>query len=74
MLTASTASTANSAAGEEFALSTKLMAKFEKEEQKIRKKTHHWFGANESYHLHGRGHFDADYYWEIRKMVMDNGS
>ncbi|KAM9899263.1 hypothetical protein OXX79_005830 [Metschnikowia pulcherrima] len=72
--TASSASTANSAAGEEFALSTKLMAKFEKEEQKIRKKTHHWFGANESYHLHGRGHFDADYYWEIRKMVMDNGS
>lgn len=59
-------------AGEEFALNAKLMSKFEKEEMKIRKKTHHWFGPNESYHLSSRGTFDAEYLWEIRKMVIDN--
>ncbi|OBA24419.1 hypothetical protein METBIDRAFT_38584 [Metschnikowia bicuspidata var. bicuspidata NRRL YB-4993] len=70
----STGSTAvsNSTAGEEFVLSLKHMAKFEKEEMKIRRKTHNWFGPSESYHLSSRSNFDFEYFWEIRKMVMDN--
>lgn len=72
ILTASSdQSSGRSTAGEEFQLSSRLASRFEKEEQKIRKKTHHWFGPHEQYQL-GRRSFDSEYFWEIRKMVMDN--
>lgn len=64
-------SSGRSSAGEEFQLSSRLASRFEREEQKIKKKTHHWFGPHEQYHLEKKT-FDSEYFWEIRKMVMDN--
>ncbi|KAI5955704.1 hypothetical protein KGF54_001206 [Candida jiufengensis] len=44
-------------------LNQKLIEKFVKEEQKIDRKINHWFiDSNE---------IKTDYYWEIRKMVME---
>lgn len=60
--------------GDEFQLLAKLMTKFEKEEVKIRKKTHHWFGPNEHYKLDRPRAFKAEYFWEIRKMVVDDSN
>lgn len=65
-------STTASSGGDEFQLTPRLLDKFEKEEAKIRKKTHHWFAPNETYHVHrGREH-TREYLWDIRKMVMDS--
>ncbi|EGW34635.1 uncharacterized protein SPAPADRAFT_47726 [Spathaspora passalidarum NRRL Y-27907] len=52
---------------QEFQLSGKLIEKFQKEEVKIVKKIKRWF-------INGIGdyQFNRDYYWEIRKMVMEN--
>lgn len=63
----------STSAGEEFQLNAKLLARFDKEEQKITKKTHHWFGPNEHYHTDHSKAFNPEYFWDIRKMVMDNG-
>lgn len=57
--------------GSEFAISRKLLAKFEKEEEKIYRKTHQWFGPNERYSLRHPPAFGSDYFWEIRKMVIN---
>ncbi|EEQ36277.1 hypothetical protein CLUG_00400 [Clavispora lusitaniae ATCC 42720] len=65
-------SSSQSSAGEEFQLSNRLVSRFEKEEQKIRKKTQNWFGHHEQYRIDKERHFDSEYFWEIRKMVMDN--
>lgn len=62
----------SASAGDEFQLGPKLMAKFHKEELKIYKKTHHWFGPNESYKVDRARTFNSEYFWEIRKMVMDD--
>lgn len=59
-------------AGDEFLLESKLTAKFQKEELKIYKKTHHWFGPNESYKIDRPKTINREHFWEIRKMVMDN--
>lgn len=59
-------------AGDEFQLNPKLTAKFQKEEAKIRKKTHHWFAPNEHFKLDRQKPFSSEYYWDIRKMVMDD--
>lgn len=61
-------------AGDEFVLGDKLLAKFQREELKVRKKTHHWFGSNEHYRTDRQKPFESEYFWEIRKMVMDNDS
>lgn len=65
-------SSSKSGPGDEFQISAKLCARFEKEEQKIKKKTHHWFGPNEHYRVEHAKPFHPEYFWEIRKMVMDN--
>ncbi|EAZ63730.2 hypothetical protein PICST_28190 [Scheffersomyces stipitis CBS 6054] len=59
---------------EAFKLSAKLIDKFYKEEVKIIKKTQHWFNANEAYdyNIKKMNFTDTEYYWEIRKMVMEN--
>lgn len=54
---------------DEFRLTLKMMEKFYKEQEKIHKKTVHWFTANETYS--SKHEVNRDYYWEIRKMVMD---
>lgn len=59
--------------GNEFQISDKLQARFEKEEAKIRKKIHHWFGPHETYRLDRRGG-DTSYFWDIRKMVVEDAS
>lgn len=59
--------------GIEFLLLEKLVERFYKEEAKISKKTKNWFNSNEVY-LVGHTHtipFNSDYFWEIRKMVID---
>ncbi|ODV76842.1 uncharacterized protein CANTADRAFT_57254 [Suhomyces tanzawaensis NRRL Y-17324] len=58
----------------EFKISMKLIDRFMKEEDKITKKTHHWFPVNDEYDFtnNTRNGFNPDYYWEIRKMVIDN--
>lgn len=59
--------------GSEFLLLEKIMERFYKEEAKISKKTKNWFNSNEVY-LVGHRHsapFNNDYFWEIRKMVID---
>lgn len=62
----------SASAGDEFQLTPKLLAKFQKEEAKIRKKTHHWFGSNEHYRVDRPRTLGEEHGWEIRKMVMDN--
>ncbi|RLV91254.1 Mitotic check point protein BFA1 [Spathaspora sp. JA1] len=53
---------------QEFHLSDKLIEKFQKEDIKIEKKVKRWF-TNSDF---GEDEFNRDYYWEIRKMVMEN--
>ncbi|WPK25893.1 hypothetical protein PUMCH_003229 [Australozyma saopauloensis] len=55
--------------GDEFFVSDKLQARFEKEEAKIKRKTHEWFDPNEHYSLRHPRPFNHDYFWEIRNMV-----
>ncbi|KAK6457482.1 uncharacterized protein RJT20DRAFT_144111 [Scheffersomyces xylosifermentans] len=58
---------------EVFKLSAKSIDKFIKEEAKITKKTQHWFNANETYDFSSKSKLQShDYYWEIRKMVIEN--
>lgn len=57
--------------GNEFALSDRLMARFEKEEQKIEKKTKEWFNPKDRYNIRHPPPFSTKYFWEIRAMVMD---
>lgn len=73
-LTASSSSSAlgRTTPGDEFQLLAKLMSRFEKEEVKIKKKTHHWFGTNEHYKIDRPRAFNGEYFWEIRKMVVDD--
>ncbi|CAI5757766.1 unnamed protein product [Candida verbasci] len=61
--TTSTNSISEYESKDDFRLSSRLVDKFNKEELKIDKKISHWFqGAIE---------YKNDYYWEIRKMVMN---
>lgn len=73
VLTVSTGSLVSNTSGHEFVISKKNLARFEKEEAKIRKKTQNWFGANETYHLKRPRTFSHEYFWEIRHMVVDDG-
>lgn len=57
--------------GEEFQLLAKNLSRFEKEEAKIRRKTHNWFAPKEQYRLNKQSSFSGDYFWEIRKMVCE---
>lgn len=57
--------------GNEFVLSDRLMARFEKEEQKIEKKTKEWFDPRDRYNIRHPPPFSNKYFWEIRAMVMD---
>ncbi|KAF3986402.1 hypothetical protein FT663_04545 [Candidozyma haemuli var. vulneris] len=57
--------------GNEFQLSTKNLSRFEKEEAKIKRKTHNWFAPKEQYRLNKERTFSGDYFWEIRKMVCE---
>lgn len=59
-------------AGDEFQLGAKLIARFQKEEAKIRKKTHHWFGPHEHFRVERQKLFSSEYFWDIRKMVMED--
>ncbi|KAG7662597.1 BFA1 [[Candida] subhashii] len=52
----------------EFKLSKKLIEKFVKEDSRIERKTRHWFNNNST----RNSGFNRDYYWEIRKMVIEN--
>lgn len=54
-----------------FNISDKTIEKFLKEEQKIIKKTKYWFHNNATYNLNSRSNFSPEYFWEIRKMVID---
>ncbi|KAK6461979.1 hypothetical protein DFJ63DRAFT_314606 [Scheffersomyces coipomensis] len=59
----------------EFMISNTLFEKFQKEEIKIVKKIHNWFNHEESYDFinYNNGElFNRDYYWEIRKLVIEN--
>lgn len=49
--------------GDEFVVGGKMMERFKKEEEKILKKTGNWFVGEEG--------VSKDYYWEIRRMVME---
>lgn len=57
--------------GNEFVISDRLMARFEKEEQKIEKKTKEWFNPKDRYNIRHPPPFSTKYFWEIRAMVMD---
>ncbi|KAK6202371.1 uncharacterized protein RJT21DRAFT_118388 [Scheffersomyces amazonensis] len=57
----------------EFNISNKLFEKFQKEEIKILKKTSNWFNHQESYNFtEPNNPVSNEYYWEIRKLVIDN--
>ncbi|CCE79443.1 Piso0_001505 [Millerozyma farinosa CBS 7064] len=55
----------------EFYLPSKLIDRFHKEEVKYHRKLGYWFQKNETYDL-SSDHHNKSYYWEIRKMVIDN--
>lgn len=72
VLTASSGNSAkNVSVGDEFFISEKLAARFEKEEAKIKRKVKEWFNPHEKYNIKSRETFNHEYFWEIRKMVMD---
>ncbi|CAN3374012.1 hypothetical protein DIRU0_D06502 [Diutina rugosa] len=60
----------------EFELSDDLLKRFEKEQEKIEKKVNNWFSVGETYDFNsvneGAKSYNRDYYWEIRKMVLDS--
>lgn len=56
----------------EFQLLARNLSRFEKEEAKIRRKTHTWFAPKEQYRLNRHNKFTGDYFWEIRKMVCED--
>lgn len=71
VLTASSGSSARSAPiGDQFYISEKLAARFEREETKIRRKTKEWFSPHDKYNPKHTEPFNYEYFWEIRKMVM----
>lgn len=56
----------------EFFISEKLLERFMKEEIKIARKINHWFRVDEIYdYKNPSSNINLDYYWEIRKMVID---
>lgn len=70
--TESTNSTvSNNNDGNEFQMAPKLIEKFYKEEMKLLKKLHSWFLQYNNYDL-VNDDFNSNYFWEIRKMVIDN--
>ncbi|CUM51072.1 uncharacterized protein AC631_02140 [Debaryomyces fabryi] len=56
--------------GNEFEIPPKLIEKFHKEEMKLLKKINYWF-QQQNYDLINSD-FNHNYFWEIRKMVIDN--
>lgn len=60
--------------GYEFNIPDKLIEKFEKEEAKINKKIKNWFNNKQHYRIdyHAQVKFNHDYFWEIRKMVVED--
>lgn len=57
---------------DDFFISDKLIDRFKKEEAKITRKISHWFDVHEEYNFENPNtNVDLDYYWEIRKLVMD---
>lgn len=62
--------------GLEFDVSEDLLRRFEKEETKIAKKVNNWFPVGEVYDYRMVNDeattFQRDYYWEIRKLVLDS--
>ncbi|CUM65579.1 uncharacterized protein PRCAT00003226001 [Priceomyces carsonii] len=55
----------------EISLSQKNVDKFLKEESRFKRKTEHWFNKGETYILSDREPVRNDYFWEIRKLVID---
>ncbi|EGV59998.1 hypothetical protein CANTEDRAFT_95466 [Yamadazyma tenuis ATCC 10573] len=53
-----------------FIVSKKLIDRFLKEETKLARRTEYWFNKHDIYDLDAE--FNPDYYWDIRKLVMDN--
>lgn len=60
----------NSPNSNEFEVPPRLIEKFHKEEMKLLKKINYWF-QQENYDLINSD-FNHNYFWEIRKMVIDN--
>lgn len=57
---------------DEFQIPDKLLERFMKEEMKITRKINHWFRVDEIYdYAKPTRNSNLDYYWEIRKMVID---
>lgn len=69
MFTARTISTKVDEEPNVFIVSKKLIDRFLKEENKIGRKTEYWFNKNDTYDLDAD--FNHDYYWDIRKLIMD---
>lgn len=61
----------NNNVGQEFHLQPKLINRFEKEEARMKRKMHHWFAPHEHYKVDVPKNFTGDYFWEIRKMVVE---
>lgn len=60
--------------GYEFNIPDKLIEKFEKEEAKINKKIKNWFNSRQHYKIDNQNpvQYNHDYFWEIRKMVIED--
>lgn len=63
-------SNSNNADGNEFEIPPKLIEKFFKEEMKLQRKINYWF-QQPNYEL-VNDEFNYNYFWEIRKMVINN--
>ena len=62
--------TSNSPNSSEFEIPPRLIEKFHKEEMKLLKKINYWF--QQKNHDLINSDFNHNYFWEIRKMVIDN--
>lgn len=52
-----------------YIVSKKLIDRFLKEENKIGRKTQYWFNKDDTYNMDTT--FNYEYYWDIRKLIMD---
>lgn len=56
--------------GNDLSLPLNLVEKFYKQEYKVQRKISHWFQQNEKYNLNQTS-YNRDYFWEIRRMVVE---
>lgn len=68
--TARTLSTNNEESENVYIVSKKLIDRFLKEEVKLSRRVENWFDHQQVYELNNE--IKTDYYWDIRKLVMDN--